>query len=67
MKKRDILTYWLPLILGGFIAGVLATGKPFYMVCIYGGIWGLLYGTFYWWFLVPRYEKKEEENESDES
>ncbi len=60
-----ILTYWLPLILGGFLIGTLFNGEPIYMIMIYGGIWGLLYGTFYHQVIEPRLEKMEEDDESD--
>lgn len=64
--SREILTYWLPLIAGAVVIGVLLVDETFLMVGICGVIWGLIYGTFYYYVLVPIY-KKIDEDDKDKS
>ncbi len=64
---KKIWLYWAPLIIGGFVIGGFCGSDvvPMYMLMVYGGIWGLLYGTFYYQIIEPILKKMEEENESD--
>lgn len=63
MMNRDFLTYWLPLILGGFFIALITQGESFVLLGIYGGLWGLIYGTFYWKIIKPKLDKMENADE----
>ena len=55
--------HWPPLVIGGFIIGAFCGSGvvPMYMLMVYGGIWGLVYGIFYRKIIEPMLDKKEDD------